>query len=43
MGKQKHRIIVRSRDSETGEFVTEEYAKRHPRTTERERIKVHKK
>ena len=27
------------RSSVTGEFVTRQYAERHPRTTERERIK----
>jgi hypothetical protein len=26
------------RDSETGQFVRKEYAKKHPRTTQKERI-----
>ncbi len=28
-----------NRSSETGQFVTQKYADRHPRTTEHERIK----
>jgi hypothetical protein len=28
------------RDSDKGGFVTEEYAKRHPKTTEKERVRV---
>lgn len=29
------------RDSRTGEFVTPNYAERHPATTEREHVPVH--
>ena len=36
MAKKKSHTGYRS--SETGQFVTEEYAKRHPRTTQRESI-----
>lgn len=28
------------RDSETGQITTEDYAKRHPKTTEKERVPV---
>lgn len=28
------------RDSDKGRFVTEEYAKRHPKTTETERVRI---
>jgi len=31
------------RDSETGRITTEDYAKRHPKTTEKERVRVPKK
>lgn len=34
----KYRYIYRS--AKTGRFVSEAYAKRHPKTTVRERIKV---
>jgi glyceraldehyde-3-phosphate dehydrogenase/erythrose-4-phosphate dehydrogenase len=30
------------RDSGTGQFITEEYAKKHPKTTERERVDIGK-
>jgi hypothetical protein len=39
MTKQTTRKVV-FRDSEDGKFVTEDYAKRHPRTTEREHVYV---
>ena len=38
MGKTK----VVYRDSETGEFVTEEYADKHPKTTEKEHVRTDK-
>jgi hypothetical protein len=28
------------RDSEEGKFVTQEYAERHPNTTEKERVRI---
>jgi hypothetical protein len=36
----KTRTITRNRSSKTGRFVPDSYAKRHPATTERERLKV---
>jgi len=33
------RVVMPYRDAETGEYVTEEYAKRHPKTTVHERDK----
>jgi hypothetical protein len=39
MSKSKVPTQVSHRDSSSGQFVTEDYAKRHPKTTERERIK----
>ena len=35
----KYRIQVQYRDSDGGGFVTEDYAKRHPKTTERQHIR----
>ncbi len=34
------KTIMRDRSSITGRFVTETYAKTHPKTTEHERIRV---
>jgi hypothetical protein len=39
MAAKKTPTQVNHRSSETGEFVTEKFAKSHPRTTEREVIK----
>jgi len=39
--KPKRRTIHRS--SETGRFVPERYAKKHPSTTEKERVRTKKK
>lgn len=39
MSKQKVPTQVSHRDSDSGRFVTERYADRHPKTTEREVIK----
>ncbi len=36
MTKKPKDTIVNNRDSETGRFVTPEYAKKHPKTTETE-------
>lgn len=30
------------RSSKTGEFVTEDYAKKHPATTEKEKVRIKK-
>lgn len=30
------------RDSDTGQFTTERYAERHPKTTEKEKVKTGK-
>jgi len=38
--KKRTRIIYR--DSETGQITTEKYAKKHPKTTEKERVKIKK-
>lgn len=35
MGEQQKGKEHRHNDAETGQFVTEEYAKRHPKTTEK--------
>jgi hypothetical protein len=37
--KKKPQIIVRYRDSETGQFVKKPYADRHPATTEKQHIR----
>lgn len=42
MSKEKPKVQVSHRNSVDGRFVTERYADRHPKTTERERIKHHK-
>jgi hypothetical protein len=39
MNKQKVPTQDAHRSSDTGRFVTERFAERHPKTTERERIK----
>ena len=39
MSKEKVPSQTAHRSSESGRFVTEKYAERHPDTTERERIK----
>jgi hypothetical protein len=39
MSKEKVPTQVSHRSSKDGQFVTERYAKTHPATTERERIK----
>lgn len=36
----KTKIIEKFRDAETGGYVTEEYAKKHPKTTVKETQKV---
>lgn len=36
--KQKKKIKYRYRSAKTGRMVTERYAKRHPKTTVREKI-----
>ncbi|GFE73499.1 hypothetical protein NTCA1_11480 [Novosphingobium sp. TCA1] len=38
-GSPKVPVQTHHRSSKSGQFVTEDYAKRHPSTTERERIK----
>lgn len=40
MVKQKTKVIYR--DSGTGQIITEQYARKHPKTTEKERVKVGK-
>jgi len=40
MGKEKKTIFRRS---DTGRLTTKEYAEKHPRTTEKERVSVPKK
>lgn len=37
-----HKTKTVRRNSETGRFVTKTYVKNHPRTTETERVKLHK-
>ena len=39
MGKKEEKKTV-YRDSEDGRFVEKEYADKHPRTTEKERVRV---
>jgi hypothetical protein len=41
MTKEKRRTIFRK--SNNGQLTTEEYAKKHPNTTEKERVRVLKK
>lgn len=36
-GEQKRTVY---RDSEDGQWVTQDYAEKHPRTTEKERVRV---
>lgn len=42
-GKQDFIITHRYRDADSGRFVTEDYAKRHPKTTVRETIRIPRK
>lgn len=42
MAPPQKKIIVHRR-SDSGRFTSEKYADKHPRTTERQTIKVHKK
>ena len=37
----KHKTIIRFRDADKGHFVTEEYAKKHPKTTIKDNMKIH--
>lgn len=37
---QKPKESTRYRDAETGEYVTEDYAKKHPKTTVKEKDKI---
>lgn len=39
MADKPKKVVVVHRKSTTGEFTTKTYAKNHPNTTERERIK----
>lgn len=39
MAKQEEKKTVH-RDSEKGRFVTQEYAEKHPKTTEKERVRI---
>jgi hypothetical protein len=41
MTNSKSKKII-SRSSETGQFITEKYAQKHPKTTERERVDIGK-
>jgi hypothetical protein len=41
MAKKAHKKTVH-RSSKTGRFVTEKYAKKHPNTTEKERVNTGK-
>ena len=43
MAKAKPQRRTIHRSSETGKFVKEKYAKEHPRTTEKERVRTGKK
>jgi hypothetical protein len=38
MANEQKRVIYRS--SKTGEFVKQQFAKNHPNTTEREKVRV---
>jgi len=38
MSKAPRKTVYR--DSEDGQFVTQEYAEKHPRTTEKERVLI---
>lgn len=38
--KKERKFIYRYRSSKTGEWVTEEYAKKHPATTERVKVYI---
>lgn len=40
MAKEKETRKTVYRDSDEGKFVTKEYADKHPKTTERERVRV---
>lgn len=40
MAKQEYYYKTIYRRSDTGEICTEEYYKKHPKTTEKERVKV---
>jgi hypothetical protein len=40
MKKKSPKVAVRYRSAITGRYVTEEYAKKHPETTVKERDKV---
>ena len=40
MPKKKIKTVTRHRDAITGQYVTEEYAKKHKRTTVKETDKV---
>jgi len=40
--KKKTKTITVYRSSITGRFITKKYAKRKPRTTEKETIRIHK-
>lgn len=41
MASSKNKKVI-FRDSETGQFVTEQYANKHPKTTEREHVDIGK-
>ena len=41
MVQVKHKIVFR--DSKTGEFTTQKFSKKHPATTEKERVRTGKK
>lgn len=40
MAKEKRKTVFRS--SETGKFIKPGYAKKHPKTTEKERVRIGK-
>jgi len=43
MAKKKPKVKTIYRSSVTGRFIPKRYAKKHPRTTEKERVRVPKK
>jgi hypothetical protein len=40
MPKEKEQKKTVYRDSEDGQFVTKRYAEQHPKTTEKERVRI---
>jgi hypothetical protein len=43
MGTKKQKTVEHYRRADTGKYTTEEYAKKHPKTTVKEKDKVKKK